>query len=1079
MAFIAKPSRYRKIALAVVLFSGMLLGAHLLLPYAINTQRVQRMLVARAAKAYGGTIEFSTFKPALLPWPHVRVTHARLSDGGRIALQIPEAAIYMKIWPLLAGRLRVHRMTLIEPSWRVDLEQFDLPAAGKEKSGPADAARPGRLVPFIAFLGSAEARIVNGRLDLHRAGRSVIQISELTTRITASDGRIRLKMQGRSNLSGDIACEAELDMDSLNGHGRLNIAGLRYQLLPAIGRIHSSNDYFQTAVDLKADIRTFGLERFQSRFSAKAPQIIVGKEAHRATLESISMSGRAEWDARHIGIAVSTLQSAAPKMKWSGSFSWNRDRSLGHAPIQFFLKGSDLEISPIRERLLTLFKGQSGLEKVLDIVRAGKIPALALKLSASDWMELKGMRHLHAEGDLTGGRIVVPNDLFDLEQVSGHLVVAGGRLTADGISARQGDAFANQGELVIGLYDGSRVFSLDTLIDADVAEIPKHMRKLVRSGAVLTHLERLPGITGRASGRLMVGDHLGRLSVEVTAKARIDTGESALDLVGDFEIPPDQAPSAHFFIKGRMGAAISDWLLRLGKATPMIAPKTPLMVSGVDIALAPSGRIRLSGAFEWDDGARVGAAITSFGDDFHLQQLRIRDAVSDALISFHRLRSGRALDLWFAGHLETSSLVRLVDDQRLRSGSVQGRCRMHIDRENRGASFLNGALFVRDLAYHPDEAGVIHIIEGSISGQKRRFDLPSVLFTWDGSTIALSAVGLFAPQGIDLKGTAQADTLHTQKIMAALGVETAKSPPDVPRAGGLTLPVGGRLSVTVDRLIHGRYRFSSVQAFVEVRDRQTEIEVTAADLCGIQMPGQVQISDGMIHLVVTPHAQGSSLKETGSCVIDPQSSENLMGLLNLNGRFTTQGGSREALLANLKGVLNLSVEKGRISNVGSAGVFTNLLSYLSVNQYVQGDLPDPRKDDFVYNRINSRCVFDNGVMRIEEGVLKSNAVNMVAEGRYDLLSKELDLVVLVSPLTTVDWIVEHIPIVGNILQGTLVAIPVRVKGPGADPDILPLSPKAVGARLGGILKRTFKAPVRIIEPLLKDDAGQSRKNSDN
>ncbi|MEJ2158692.1 MAG: AsmA-like C-terminal region-containing protein [Desulfobacteraceae bacterium] len=1079
MTLIAKPSRRRKIALAVVLFSGMLLGVHLLLPYVVNTKRVQRMLVARASKAYGGSIEFSTFKPALLPWPHVRVTRARFFDGKRIALQIPEAAIYMKIWPLLAGRLRVHRITLIKPLWRVDLGSFDTPAAGKAKSASIDASRPGILLPFIAFLGSAEARIVNGRFDLHRDGRSVVQITELTTRIAASDRRIRLKLQGRSNLSGDLACEAELDLDSLNGHGRLNVAGLQYQRLPAIGRIRPINDYFQTAVDLKADIRTFGLERFQSRFSAKTPQIIVGQEAHRATIESISMSGRAEWDARHIGIAVSTLQSAAPKMNWSGSFSWNRDRSLGHAPIQFFLKGSDLEISPIRDRLLTLFKGQSKLEQVLDIVREGKIPALALKLSASDWMELKGMQHLHAEGDLTGGRIVVPNDLFDLEQVSGHLVVAGGRLTADGISARQGDAFANQGELVIGLYDGSRVFSLDTLIDADAAEIPKHMRKLVRSGAVLTHLERLPGVTGRASGRLMVGDHLGRLSVKVMAKARIDTGETALDLVGDFEIPPDQASSAHFFIKGRMGAAISDWLLRLGKATPAIAPKTPLMVSGVDIALAPSGRIRLSGDFEWDDGARIGVVVTSSGDDFHLQQLRIRDAVSDARISFHRMRSGRALDLRFSGRLQTSSLVRLVDDQRLRSGSVQGRCRMHIDRENRGASFLNGVLFVRDLAYYPDEAGVIHIIEGSISGQKGRFDLPSALFTWDGSTIALSARGLFTPQGIDLNGTLQADTLHTQKIMTVFGAGPDQTSSKESRADGPALPLGGRLSVAVDSLIHGRYRFSAVQAFVEVRDRRTEIEVVSADLCGIQMPGQIQVSDGMTRLEFAPHAQGSSLKETGSCVADRQNSEKLMGTLNLNGRFTTQGGSREALLANLKGVLNLTVEKGRISNVGSAGVFTNLLSYLSVNQYVQGDLPDLRKDDFVYNRINSRCVFDNGAMRIEEGVLKSNAVNMVAEGRYDLLSKELDLVVLVSPLTTVDWIVEHIPIVGNILQGTLVAIPVRVKGPGADPDILPLSPKAVGARLGGILKRTFKAPVRIIEPLLKDNAGQSRKNSDN
>jgi len=165
--------------------------------------------------------------------------------------------------------------------------------------------------------------------------------------------------------------------------------------------------------------------------------------------------------------------------------------------------------------------------------------------------------------------------------------------------------------------------------------------------------------------------------------------------------------------------------------------------------------------------------------------------------------------------------------------------------------------------------------------------------------------------------------------------------------------------------------------------------------------------------------------------------------------------------------------------VGSAGFFTNLLSYLSVNQYIQGNMADLQTNDFVYNHIASRWTIEEGTLDIEEGVLKSNSVNLVAQGKYDLSSKDLDLVVLVSPLTTVDWIVEHIPVVGHILQGTLVAIPVRVKGPAADPTITPLSPKAVGTRLAGILKRTINAPVRIIEPLWKKPDVQEQTNENN
>jgi hypothetical protein len=138
-------------------------------------------------------------------------------------------------------------------------------------------------------------------------------------------------------------------------------------------------------------------------------------------------------------------------------------------------------------------------------------------------------------------------------------------------------------------------------------------------------------------------------------------------------------------------------------------------------------------------------------------------------------------------------------------------------------------------------------------------------------------------------------------------------------------------------------------------------------------------------------------------------------------------------------------------------------------------LPDLSQNDFVYNRIDSQVEFRDGLLIIKEGMVKSNSVNMAADGQYDFSSKDLDLKMLVSPLTTVDWIVERIPIVGNILGGTLVAIPVSVKGHQSDPSITPLALSAVGSRLGGILKRAVNTPVRIIEPLLKNSSEEKPK----
>jgi len=100
---------------------------------------------------------------------------------------------------------------------------------------------------------------------------------------------------------------------------------------------------------------------------------------------------------------------------------------------------------------------------------------------------------------------------------------------------------------------------------------------------------------------------------------------------------------------------------------------------------------------------------------------------------------------------------------------------------------------------------------------------------------------------------------------------------------------------------------------------------------------------------------------------------------------------------------------------------------------------------------------------LNEAYLKADSLNIVAEGTIDSDTQNIDLIVLVSPLTTVDTLVSYIPIVGKILKGTLVAVPVRVLGDISDPTIIPLSIKAVGSRVIGILERTLKAPFQIID----------------
>jgi len=63
-------------------------------------------------------------------------------------------------------------------------------------------------------------------------------------------------------------------------------------------------------------------------------------------------------------------------------------------------------------------------------------------------------------------------------------------------------------------------------------------------------------------------------------------------------------------------------------------------------------------------------------------------------------------------------------------------------------------------------------------------------------------------------------------------------------------------------------------------------------------------------------------------------------------------------------------------------------------------------------------------------------------------------------------IVAKIPVLGHLMGGSIVSIPVKIRGNLSDPQVTFLSPSAIGSAFLGIMERTLKLPITIIEPIL-------------
>ena len=114
---------------------------------------------------------------------------------------------------------------------------------------------------------------------------------------------------------------------------------------------------------------------------------------------------------------------------------------------------------------------------------------------------------------------------------------------------------------------------------------------------------------------------------------------------------------------------------------------------------------------------------------------------------------------------------------------------------------------------------------------------------------------------------------------------------------------------------------------------------------------------------------------------------------------------------------------------------------------------------------------------MEECSIDGASMGIACEGDIDLVDKKMNLLILVAPFKTVDRIVEILPLIGSVLGGKLISIPFRAKGDINDPNVYALPPAAVGSGILGILERTLKLPITIIQPVISSIKGAKPRPS--
>jgi hypothetical protein len=451
---------------------------------------------------------------------------------------------------------------------------------------------------------------------------------------------------------------------------------------------------------------------------------------------------------------------------------------------------------------------------------------------------------------------------------------------------------------------------------------------------------------------------------------------------------------------------------------------------------------------------------------YQLRRLQLRQ--ENASATLRASLRGRALDIAFDGELALSRLRSALRRPGPLHGDLEGDFRASLNISPFRFLGSHGSLRVSELDL-PPALGRPHLRlnRAHLEGRGQEISLREFRLRVANRPVDVNGSVEIARESNILDLNIRAGELDREWIKTVRGLTRVKD-----RGNPVsTSAFRGLMQVRIDSFHHGEQSIGPIRAIVDMGRDRTTILLKEAELCQLDPLGSLVLGDKTMTAEISASVRDKNLARTISCL---GGGHGLMsGEFALSLRSQSEGRDLSGLKSNNQGRFRFLARDGRIHRIN---ILAKILALLNTTEILFGNLPDLEEEGFGYRAIKAKGTIEGRTLHLKEMIVDGTSMNIAASGDIDLFSGKMDVIVLVSPLKTVDRIISWIPLVNYILRDTLISLPFRVSGKPGDPMVVPLSPEAVGTEVFGIMKRTLSLPFKVLQPLLTEQ--EQEENSE-